>query len=261
MALIPIYEMHQSKIIPFPKCIYENTNALPLSEDAYLGLTTAAMLFPEDVEAFVGYAAREFSRLFSVAESQPEIKIAHAAPNMMELITELYGSWANFSEHLRWRGFTEKGKGSLAERVMQGRVCGIIYMMHELSEKSLKESIKIAIPELEQMRQYSDIAALAPTFSFANIQNTLWPRFKNVAWLWAAACQADIPLDTQRIALEEIQIFENIFNDIQLRGGWYGFMDYALRFNKLARNNEQRAGKIPPAGGEIWRFSFQVENS
>lgn len=258
MTLSPIYEMHEKRVILFPQEVYEGRNALPIREDFYLGLTAAAMLFPDDAEAFAGYASREISRLLSVAESQPEIKLAHAAPHMVELVTELYGSWANFSSHLHGRGFTEKGKGSLAERVMQGQVCGSIYVIHELSEKSLKAAIDVAIPVLEQMRQYPELAALAPTFSFANIQNTLWPRFKNVTWLWAAACQTDIPHDTQRIALEEIQVFENIFNDIQLRGGWYGFMDYALRFNKLARDNEQRAGKTPPANGEIWKLSFQM---
>lgn len=261
MALSPIYEMHQKKIIPFPQEIYEGRNTLPLHIDAFLGLTASAMLFPEDAKNFAGYAACEISRLFAIAESQSEVGTAHTAPHMMALVTELFGSWANFSEHLRWRGFTEKGNGSLAERIMQGQICGIIYMVHELSEKSLRESIEIAIPLLEQVRQYPELAAVAPTFSFANIQNTIWPRFKDIAWLWAAACQADIPDDFQRFSLEEMQVHNNIFTDIQLRGSWYGFMDYALRFYKLARDNEQQAGKTLPAEGEIWHFLFQMENS
>lgn len=261
MVYAPIYEMHWRKIIPFPVDTYQAKQVLPQREEFYLSFVAAAMLFPKDAESFAGYVACEWSRIFAQCESMPEVNFAQHGFSVMEIITELFGSWATFSEHLRWPGFTESGKGSLAERVMQGQVCGIIYVMHKFSEKSLKESIKIAIPMLEQVRQFPELAAVAPTFSFANIQNTLWPRFKNVAWLWAAACQADIPHDTQRIALEEIQIFENIFNDIQLRGGWYGFVDYALRFYKLARDNEQRAEKAPPADGEIWHFSFQTESS
>lgn len=257
MAYTPIYEMHRGKIIPFPMDVYQGKKVLPLGEEFYLSFVAGAMLFPKDADNFAGYLACECSRIFAQCESMPEVNFAQHGFSVMEIVTELFGSWANFSEHLRWPGFTENGKGSLAERIMQGQVCGIIYMAHELSEKSLKESIIFAIPKLEQMWQYPELAALAPTFSFANIQNTLWPRFKNVAWLWAAACQADIPHDTQRIALEEIQVFENIFNDIQPRGGWYGFMDYALRFYKLARDNKQRAGKTPPANGEIWQLSFQ----
>lgn len=261
MAYTQIYEMHREKIIHFPVDVYQGKKVLPLREEFYLSFVAAAMLFPRDAESFAGYVACECNRIFAQCESMPEVNFAQHGFSVMEMVTELFGSWANFSEHLRWSGFTEQGKGSLAERVMQGKVCGIVYMLQTLSEKSLKESIKITIPLFEEMRQYPDLAAVAPTFSFGNINNTIWPRFKDVGWLWAAFWHAHVKNETQRIPLETLILQNHIFNDIPQRGGWYGFMDVALRLYQLLRDNEKRAGKTPPADGEIWQLAFQNMDS
>ena len=261
MAYAPIYEMHREKIIPFPMNAWQARKALPLREEFYLSFVAGAMLFPKDADNFAGYVACECSRIFAQCESMPEINFAQHGFSMIQMVTELFGSWENFSDHLRWPGFTQNGKGSLAERCMQGCVCGAVFTLQVLSEKTLKESIEITIPMLDELRKCPDLAAVAPTVSFGNINNTIWPRFRDAGWLWAAFWHANIEKEAQRIPLETLNLQDHIFNDIPQRGGWYGFMDVALRFYQLSRDNEKRAGKTPPADGDIWKLSFHNMDS
>ena len=128
-------------------------------------------------------------------------------------------------------------------------------MLQSLSEKTLKESIELLISKSHEIWGETT-RTIAPIFSFGNIQNNIWPRFKDVAWLWAPTWYTTIPMDSQRIYLDEIQLAYNFFADVELRGGWYGFIDAALRFYKVARDNEIRAGESPPADGTIWKFHF-----
>ena len=92
---------------------------------------------------------------------------------------DLFGSPAIFLEYVHQRGFSESGKGSLAERIMQGRICGQICLFMAASGKSLKESIVLTIPHLEEWRDESkEIRELLPTLSLDNIQSSIWPKFK-----------------------------------------------------------------------------------
>ena len=49
------------------------------------------------------------------------------------------------------------------------------------------------------------------TLSLGNIQNNIWPCFKDVAWLWAPLCDHSIPMDSQRIDLEKLSMVRSHF--------------------------------------------------
>lgn len=133
------------------------------------------------------------------------------------------------------------------------------------SEKPLSESIRNAIPFFEEWRNESDeIRDAMPTLSFKNIQNTIWPHFKDVAWLWSALSVEDPVFDGQRMSLYDIS-----FKGIDLiplsnalgvyRGGWWGFMDFALKVFELLQ--KQGKGHFEQKNSSPWRFSFQLSES
>ena len=258
MSLASIFEIHQRRIIPFPEELLQGKGAFPLRCKLYLGLTAAAMLFPRDPEDFAGYMAQEMTFLITQMEMMEVEFQKKSSIEFVDMPRHFYGSRTNFLQYSRWQGFSEKGKGSLEERVLQGQICGFIYLLQSFSEKTLKESIELLISKSHEI--WGEAAhTIAPMFSFGNIQNNIWPRFKDVAWLWAPICCHSIPMDSQRIDLEEISTIENIFTDVQLRNSWYGFVDGALRFYQVARDNEKRAGTSPPVDGSLWHFSFQLD--
>ena len=258
MSLAPIFEIHQRRIIPFPEELLQGKDAYSLRCKLYLGLTAAAMLFPRDPEDFAGYMAQEMTFLISQMEMMEVEFQKKSSLEFVDIPRHFYSSRTNFFFFFRWQGFSEKGKGSLEERVFQGQICGFIYLLQSLSEKTLKESIELLISKSHEIWGETT-RTIAPIFSFGNIQNNIWPRFKDVAWLWAPICLQPVPMNSQRIDLENILLVENIFTDVQLRNSWYGFMDAALRFYKVARDNEKRAGISPPANSDLWHFSFQID--
>lgn len=258
MSLVPIFEIHQRRIIPFPEELLQGKGAFPLRCKLHLGLTAAAMLFPRDPEDFAGYMAQEMTFLISLMEMMEVEFQKKSSIEFIELPRYLYGSRTNFLEYSRWQGFSEKGKGSLEERVFQGQFCGSIYFLHTVTEKPLKEVINLIIKEHCNIR--GKMEHVFPfTVSLDNIQNNIWPRFKDVAWLWAPLCYHSIPMDSQRIDLDDLSMVSNIFDGGQFRNSWYGFVDGALRFYQEARDNEKRAGTSPPVDGSLWYFSFQLD--
>ncbi len=170
-----------------------------------------------------------------------------------------FGGWNNFTSSTNWRGFTMENKGSLEERIMQGRVCGCVHLLREGSEKSLKEYIELAIPILDDLKKNESfpLAMAMPTLSLGNLQNVIWPKFKDVAWLWSAFTFGDAPNDFERIDLTSMDIYDYPLEGVD-RGGWWGFIDAAIKIYEMARGNEQRAGKPAPPDGAIWKFSFQL---
>ncbi len=258
MSLVPIFEIHQRRIIPFPEELLQGKGAFPLRCKLHLGLTAAAMLFPRDPEDFAGYMAQEMTFLISQMEMMEVEFQEKSSIEFIELPRYLYGSRTNFLEYSRWQGFSEKGKGSLEERVFQGQFCGSIYFLHTVTEKPLKEVINLLIKEHSNIRGKTE-HVFPFTLSLDNIQNNIWPRFKDVAWLWAPLCYHSIPMDSQRIELEDLSMVSNIFDGGQFRNSWYGFVDGALRFYQEARDNEKRAGTSPPVDGSLWHFSFQFD--
>lgn len=269
MSLPPVFEAFEKRVIPFPEDLLQGRNALPLRCKLYLGLTAAAMLFPRDREGFAGYVAQETVSFISEVEAlevesraetgievEAEMEFLEGAHHKIyESPRYLFGSRNIYSRHIRWAGFTAKGKGSLEERFFQGKICGFIYMLQSLSEKTLKESIEFFVSKYDVIFD-KDERTVGPMCTVSNIQNNIWPRFKDIAWLWAPTWYTTIPMDSQRIYLDEIQLAYNFFADVELRDGWYGFIDAALRFYKVARDNEIRAGESPPADGTIWKFHF-----
>ena len=79
MSLVPIFEIHQRRIIPFPEELLQGKGAFPLRCKLYLGLTAAAMLFPRDSEDFAGYMAQEMTFLISQMEMM-EVEFQKKAP-------------------------------------------------------------------------------------------------------------------------------------------------------------------------------------
>ena len=255
MSLAPIFEIHQRRIIPFPEELLQGKDAYSLRCKLYLGLTAAAMLFPRDPEDFAGYMAQEMTFLISQMEMMEVEFQKKSSLEFVDIPRHFYSSRTNFLQYSRWQGFSEKGKGSLEERFFQGKICGFIYMLQSFSEKTLKESIEFFVSKYDVIFD-KDERTVGPMCTVSNIQNNIWPRFKDIAWLWAPTWYTTIPMDSQRIYLDEIQLAYNFFADVELRDGWYGFIDAALRFYKVARDNEIRAGESPPADGTIWKFHF-----
>ncbi len=171
----------------------------------------------------------------------------------------LFGSPAIFQRHCGWRGFSENGKGSLAERIMQGRICGLICLSMALAGKSVSESITDVIPTLEGWRKESEeIQTVMPTISFKNIMNTIWPRFRDVAWLWSVLSIVEPEYDGQRLSLDTIRLYRNDLTEaLEVhRVGWWGFMDCSVKIYDLLYTQEkfssEQKSSLP------WRFSFQL---
>lgn len=297
-----IEQIFTERVIPFPKELWQNKRSNPNVERLLLGITAAAMLFPRDYESFSGYIAKELGvqadlaerrlfdeRLSAFCEQQnskasvlSEDHVVHLQ-DVMRAISEgsllpereeqidlaqakfqrlLFGSPAVFQKNCGWHGFTEKGKGSLAERIMQGRICGQICLIMVLAEKSLSETVKTAIPELEKLKKTSvENQNTMPSLTVDNIMNTVWPKFRDVAWLWSALSIEEPAHDGQRLSLDQISFYKNSYTeDLEVhRGGWWGFMDFALKVFDLLR--AQKKISLEQKSTFPWRFFFQLPES
>lgn len=293
-----IEEIFTSRVIPFPAKLWRNEHGNPDVERFLLGITAAAMLFPREYENFAGYVASELrskicldeNRLLTLYEQlnsnytglpEDDIRVLlqdamrgipdiDSLLNLKETQTDLthvllqryfFGSPASFLKCMEWRGFSKNGKGSLAERMMQGRICGLIcFIMAKSKEKKLREAVETAIPILEEWRKESDdINEIMPTLSFGNIHNTIWSRFKNVAWLWSAFCFESPEHDGQNLMLEETRFYRSpLTEDLGVyRGGWWGAIDYGLKVYDLLYNKKDTA-KDENEDNLPWRLSFQL---
>ncbi len=300
-----IEQIFTKRVIKFPEELWQNKCSNPNVERLLLGITAAAMLFPRDYESFSGYIAKELGvqaglaerrlydeRLSAFCEQQTLKDSDHSkghAVHLQDVTREIsegsllperedqidlaqakfqrmyFGSPAVFQKHCGWRGFSEKGKGSLAERMLQGRICGQICLSMALAEKTLSESIRYSIPFLEKWRNESDeIRDAMPTLSFANIQNTIWPNFKDVAWLWSSL-SVECPVhDGQRLSLYDTSFrspeYILLLNALEVhRGGWWGFMDFAVKVFELLQ--KQGKGYFEQKNSRPWRFSFQLSEN
>lgn len=101
MSLVPIFEIHQRRIIPFPEELLQGKDAFPLRCKLYLGLTAAVMLFPRDPEDFAGYIAQEMTFLISQMEMMEVEFQEKSSIEFIELPRYLYGSRTNFLEYSR----------------------------------------------------------------------------------------------------------------------------------------------------------------
>ena len=291
-----VREIFNERIIPFPEQLWRNERSHPDIERFLLGFTAAAMVFSRDFEDFAAYLARELWQQAQVGEERLSVfweqlkgdcsglpqddlnvqlqRAMRSIPNVEEALhgkeaqldqlnvqwqRELFGSPAIFLEYVHQRGFSESGKGSLAERIMQGRICGQICLFMAASGKSLKESIALTIPHLEEWRDESkEIREVLPTLSLNNIQNSIWPKFKDIAWLWSGFSIENPIHDGRRLMLEETNFYRTPLTDAfeVHRGRWWGFMDFTIRvFNRLYGQDLQSRGRentLP------WRFSFQI---
>lgn len=164
-----VEEIFNERIIPFPEQLWRNERSHPDIERFLLGFTAAAMVFSRDFEDFAAYLARELWQQAQVGEErlsvfweqlkgdcselrQDDLKDVEEALHGKEAQLDhlnvrwqrdLFGSPAIFLEYVHQRGFSESGKGSLAERIMQGRICGQICLFMAASGKSLKESMAL----------------------------------------------------------------------------------------------------------------------
>ncbi len=96
-----------------------------------------------------------------------------------------------------------------------------------------------------------------PTLDEKNLNNMIWPKFKDIAWLWSGFSFEFPPHDEQRLILEETQFFSNpLTNELNVhRGGWWGFLDFAVNiFNRLYEKGKPHRKK----DSMPWRFSFQL---
>ncbi len=291
-----VEEIFKERIIPFHEPLWRNERSHPGAESFLLGITAAAMLFPRDYAAFATYLAKELRRQVRDGEDNlsalKELLTAdgpwlprgnvwglpqHAMRDMpsmeaafhdkvvvfdqknSEWQRELFGSPATFLEYVSQRGFSENGKGSLAERIMRGRICGQICLFMAASGKSLKESIDLTIPHLEEWRKESEeIQNVLPSLDHGNIENNIWPKFKDIAWLWSGF-NIECPIhNAQHMLLEETDFYLTPITKAMevTRLGWRGFMDFGIKiFNRLYGQPPQFRDKEKDLP---WRFSFQV---
>lgn len=287
--------IYNERIIPFPEELWRNQRSHPDAERFLLGITAAAMLYPRDYKGFAAYLARELWRQAQTGEERLSVfweqlnadcsglpendlrvqlqRAMRSIPDVEEALhgkeaeldrlnvrwqRDFFGSPAAFLGYVSERGFSDSGKGSLAERIMQGRICGMICLIMAASKQSLAESIKFTIPYLEEWGNESkEIKNVMPMLSARNINNTIWPRFKDTAWLWSGFSLESPIHDGHRLMLEDTRFYRNELTDAfeVNRGGWWGFMDFAVKiFDRLYKQDKSRRqnDSMP------WRLSFQL---
>lgn len=270
---MPVYKnfllkSFREKVILFP---YDGLRGLmsptyPINE-AFIGIAMAAALFPqkEDEQQFMGYVAQYFSDFIKQFETSEALALSDNKNQLMEKLASFpllfFGSSHAFCHALlQWKPFSQKGKGSLRERLDQGLFFGDVYKRFLFDNISIKEAINDTIMVIKQnLKKESITDNPFPSLENNNIYTNYWPRFKSIAWLWYAIRH----LVPGPVHEQYVEICNSEFSTINGMSPHKGIAGWSkiLTESFLAYARIKKDGLVDKNGIDTWRYSDTLDNT
>lgn len=198
-------------------------------------LVAAAMLFPDDIEEREYFLTDKFLHLITTKWEETTSKDESEKRTFSNALGATFGDYIYLRSD--WRRFYSyfsniHQKQSIIKRtttaMRYGQLAGLVFENIYRFNSSVRESAKIVTDIAHNHPSMAQFAKMNKGIDEKTIQTRIWSKYNKVSHLWCAYMQfrTDAHLNNAgSINFESLQPLANEVFDIQLKGGFEGFLE------------------------------------